>query len=50
MQMAGNYSPNSYDMKMSMKQEGGESTAAGMTMTMKVDAKRIGECDAKAEG
>lgn len=50
MQMAGNYSPNAYDMKMSMKQEGGEGTAAGMTMTMKIDAKRIGECDAKAQG
>jgi hypothetical protein len=47
MQMAGHYAPETYDMRMSMKQEGGQSPAAGMNMTMKVDAKRVGECDSK---
>lgn len=45
MVMAGTYGPNDYQMKMSMKSEGGPGPASGMSMKMRVDAKRIGECD-----
>lgn len=44
MQMNGKYSPESYEMRMSSRIEGG--AAQGMTMRMKVDAKRTGECTA----
>lgn len=51
MAMQGTYGPEAYQMRMSMKAEagaGGEiGPAGGMTMTMRVDAKRIGECDSK---
>jgi len=46
MQMTGNYSPDSYEMRMQSKVEGGP--GEGMTMRMKVEAKRTGECDSKA--
>jgi hypothetical protein len=45
MTMAGTYGPNDYQMKMSMKSEGAPGPASGMSMKMRVDAKRIGECD-----
>jgi hypothetical protein len=47
MQMAGNYSHDSYDMHMAMKHEGGSGPASGMSMKMRVDAHRIGECTGK---
>ena len=34
-------------MQMSMKAEGGAGLEAGMTMKMRVDAKRVGECTGK---
>ena len=42
MEMNGSYSPDSYQMRMKTSGEapGGQS----MTMRMKVDARRIGEC------
>jgi len=44
MTMKGTYSPTSYDMRMTMKGEGVSGPASGMTMQMRVDSKRIGEC------
>lgn len=47
MTMKGTYSPEAYQMQMSMEAQAGSGPPGGMTMTMRVDAKRIGECDAK---
>ena len=47
MAMQGTYSPDAYQMRMSMKADAGAGPPGGMTMTMRVDAKRVGECDAK---
>ena len=47
MTMQGSYSPDAYQMRMSMKADAGAGPPGGMTMTMRVDAKRVGECDAK---
>ena len=44
MRMAGNYSPDSYDMRMAMEREGGEKAMGAMTMKMRVESHRIGEC------
>jgi hypothetical protein len=44
MQMAGTYSPDSYQMHMTSK---GGAAAHSMTMKMSVDAKRVGECTGK---
>lgn len=51
MAMIGSYSPDAYTMTMTATNVGGGS-AGEMTMKMKVDAKRIGDCDAneQAEG
>jgi hypothetical protein len=46
MQLKGTYSPESYQMRMSAHMEGA-GPVGGMTMTMRVDAKRIGQCTAK---
>ena len=47
MAMQGSYSPDTYQMRMSMKADAGSGPAGGMTMKMRVDAKRIGDCDGK---
>lgn len=47
MEMAGTYSPDSYTMTMTMKRAGAESPGAGTRMTMRVDARHVGACDAK---
>ena len=47
MAMQGTYGPDSYQMQMSMKSQGGPGPADGMTMKMRIDSKRVGECDAK---
>ena len=44
MLLTGDYEPNSYTMNMTANTEGG-SAMEKMTMKMKVDAKRVGECD-----
>lgn len=41
MEMAGTYSPEAYQMRMKSRAEG---AGEGMTMQMKVEAKRVGEC------
>ena len=46
MTMAGNYAPEQYDMAMNVRMEGA-GPQAGTTMKMRVEAKRVGECDAK---
>lgn len=45
MQMTGTYSPNAYQMRMKSRVEGGPA-GQGMSMQMKVEAKRVGECTA----
>lgn len=47
MEMAGTYSPERYQMRMATKMEGSGGPVEGMTMKMRVDAKRLGACDAK---
>ena len=47
MTMTGTYGPNDYQMQMSMQSEGMPGPASGMSMKMRVDAKRVGECDKK---
>jgi hypothetical protein len=44
MRMAGTYSPDSYQMQTSMDRKGGSGPEGAMTMAMRVEAKRIGEC------
>ena len=48
MAMQGSYGPDAYQMQMSMKAEAGAGPPGGLTMKMRVEAKRIGECDGKA--
>ncbi|MBV8908215.1 MAG: DUF3617 domain-containing protein [Sphingomonas sp.] len=43
----GSYAPNSYQVAMDSKVVGGSSEMAGMAMSMRVDAKRVGECSPK---
>ena len=43
MEMSGNYSRDSYEMRMKSRMEGGPA-GGPMTMQMKVEANRIGEC------
>jgi hypothetical protein len=47
MQMAGTYSPDSYQMQMATKVAAPAKDAAGMAMKMRVEAKRVGECPAQ---
>lgn len=44
MQMAGTYSPDAYQMQTKMQQTGGQ---GALSMTMRIEANRIGECAAK---
>ena len=45
MEMAGTYEPDSYQMAMSVASKG-STPMESMTMKMRVDAKRVGDCDA----
>ena len=47
MQMAGTYSPDSYQMQTSMKMQGKADEQGGMSMKMRIEAQRVGECTAK---
>ena len=47
MEMAGTYEPDSYQLTMSVASTG-SSPMENVNMKMRVDAKRIGECSAKA--
>lgn len=46
MEMAGTYSPEAYQMRMKATTEAGGQSES-MTMRMKVEAERVGECDGK---
>jgi hypothetical protein len=48
MEMAGTYSPDSYTMTMTTVREGGAGPGGAARMTMRMDAKRVGECDQPA--
>ena len=45
MEMAGTYSPNSYTMTMTTVREGGAGPGGEARMKMRMDARRVGECD-----
>lgn len=47
MSMTGAYDPDSYHMAMTSQTDTGTSEIGPMTMKMHLDAKRLGECDAK---
>lgn len=47
MEMAGTYSPESYSMTMTTVREGGAGAGGEARMKMRMDAKRVGECDGK---
>ena len=47
MAMQGTYGPDAYRMRMSMTADAGSGAVGQMTMKMRVDAKRVGECDGK---
>ena len=49
MTMTGTYSPDRYDMRMA-SEVGGTGPQSGTTMKMKVEAKRVGDCDAATAG
>ena len=44
--MKGNYSANAFDVRMTAKGSGED---AGMSMTMSMEARRVGECDGSEE-
>lgn len=44
MEMAGTYSPDRYDMRMTTSMKGMPGPAGEMRMRMKIEARRIGEC------
>jgi hypothetical protein len=46
MTMAGSYGPEAYSMHMTSRSEGGPAGAA-MSMKMRVEAKRVGDCTGK---
>lgn len=47
MELDGTYSPDRYQLRMATRTELPGGPAEGMTMRMRVDAKRVGECGAK---
>lgn len=49
MTMKGNYSPDSYSMRMEMKTAGAPGAPGEMTMRMRVDSKRVGACKAGSQ-
>jgi hypothetical protein len=50
MQMAGTYSPEAYQMQTSMKMTGSSAGEGAMSMQMRIDARRVGECTGKQVG
>lgn len=49
MELNGDYSPDHYAMRMDMRTQSERTTMGNMHMVMRVDAKRVGDCDAAAE-
>lgn len=50
MTMAGTYSGDTYHMQMGMTSDAGDALGKGMTMKMRVDANRVGQCTGKEQG
>jgi hypothetical protein len=48
MELAGDYSPDHYTMRMDMRTQSQRTNMGNMHMVMQVDAKRIGDCAAAA--
>ncbi len=46
MELSGDYSPDHYTMRMDMRTQSERTSMGNMHMVMRVDAKRIGDCDA----
>jgi hypothetical protein len=46
MELNGDYSPDHYAMRMDMRTQSERTTMGNMHMVMRVDAKRVGDCDA----
>jgi hypothetical protein len=46
MELAGDYAPDHYAMRMDMRTQSERSEMGNMHMVMRVDAKRVGDCDA----
>jgi hypothetical protein len=49
MTMKGDYTPDAYNMQMSMTAQGGGEANPGMSMRMRVNAKRVGQCTGKED-
>jgi len=47
MQMAGTYSPDNYQLQTSMNVQGEAQKQGGMSMRLRIEAQRVGECPAK---
>jgi hypothetical protein len=47
MQMAGTYSPDTYQLQTSMNAQGDGQKQGGMAMRLRIEAQRVGECPAK---
>jgi len=47
MQMAGTYSPDNYQLQTSMNAQGEAQKQGGMSMRLRIEAQRVGECPAK---
>jgi len=50
MRMEGSYSPDSYSLRMTSAVEGAAGVAGTLKMQMRIDAKRVGECDTPPAG
>ena len=48
MEMAGTYSPEAYTMTISSVRTGGEGPGGEVRMKMRMEARRVGECDGKS--
>ena len=47
MELDGQYSPDKYQMRMSTRTQGQAGSAGDIVMRMRVDARRVGECEAR---
>jgi hypothetical protein len=49
MELSGDYAPDHYAMRMDMRTQSERTSMGNMHMVMRVDAKRVGDCDAAGE-
>ena len=45
MEMEGTYSPEQYELRMTSSMEGAPEPASNMSMRMRIEARRVGECE-----